>query len=265
MSKIGNVKKRHYRSILYRSVLKSIGIFNFRSESNGLRKFIRKNKYSSLILTLSAFLFAVSLVSFGNLKFEQFLLANKPSDLQSEPSDNIVQDSLVLGDRVQIQAEDRKNYSGDFVYEDKRVYVLDQYFKSRNSPLYGQAIHFVEACDTYGAPKDCITTTAIARHETDLCKYIYSAEMHNCMGWGGAGEYRQSFNSFKEHIYVATDVLVNQYGVEYMIDPELMEDVFCGPQAECEGWGDRVKILMEELDSYSESIGMGRLSDLRES
>jgi hypothetical protein len=146
---------------------------------------------------------------------------------------------------------------------DKRIYVLDQYFKTRNSPLYGQANLFVEACDRFGAPKDCLTTAAIARHETDLCNYYNSAEMHNCMGWGGGGIYRTRFANFKDHIDVATDVLVNQYGIKYMIEPALMEKVFCGPDPECAGWGARVKQFMVEIDNYGESLGVGRLSELR--
>jgi hypothetical protein len=153
--------------------------------------------------------------------------------------------------------------SSSFKSLDKRIYVLDQYFKTRNSPLYGMANLFVEACDRFGAPKDCITTAAIARHETDLCNYYNSAEMHNCMGWGGGGIYRTRFDSFKDHIDVATDVLVNQYGTKYMIDPRLMEKVFCGPDPECAGWGTRVIQFMNEIDNFAVSLGVGRLSELR--
>ena len=83
------------------------------------------------------------------------------------------------------------------------------------------------------------------------------------MGWGGAGENRIIYNSFEEHIYTATDVLVNQYGIEYMDDPRLMEKVFCGPQEECIGWGNRILHFMREIDDFSESLGVGRLTDLR--
>lgn len=145
---------------------------------------------------------------------------------------------------------------------DKRIYVLDEYFKMRNSPLYGYAKTFVEACDRYGAPKDCLVVPAIARHETDLCKYYMSAEMKNCMGWGGGGEYRMTFNSFEEHINIAYDVLVNQYGLEFMRDPSLMDDTFCGPEAGCKGWGYRVKVLEQEIDDFGVSLGVGRLSEL---
>lgn len=145
---------------------------------------------------------------------------------------------------------------------DKRVYVLDEYFKMRNSPLYGHAKDFVGACDQFGAPKDCIAVAAIARHETDLCKYYMSHEMRNCMGWGGGGEYRMRFDSYEQHIYNAYDVLVNQYGLRFLRDPSLMDTTFCGSEPGCTGWGERVKFFMREIDDFGVSLGVGRLSEL---
>jgi hypothetical protein len=72
-----------------------------------------------------------------------------------------------------------------------------------------------------------------------------------------------SFASYQDMIDNATNVLVNQYGSRYMLNPILMEGVFCGPQAECEGWGARILYFMEEIDTFSESLGFGRLSALR--
>jgi len=145
---------------------------------------------------------------------------------------------------------------------DKRVYVLDEYFKMRNSPLYGYAQEFVAACERHRAPKDCIVLAAIARHETDLCKYYMSAEMKNCMGWGGGGEYRMQFSSFEEHINVAYDVLVNQYGLRFMRDPSLMDTTFCGSEPGCTNWGTRIKFFMREIDDFGVGLGVGRLSEL---
>lgn len=145
---------------------------------------------------------------------------------------------------------------------DKRVYVLDEYFKMRNSPLYGYASEFVAACERHGAPKDCIVLAAIARHETDLCKYYMSAEMRNCMGWGGGGEYRMRFDTFEEHINIAYDVLVNQYGLRFMRNPSLMDTTFCGSEPGCTNWGERIKFFMREIDDFGVSLGVGRLSEL---
>lgn len=149
------------------------------------------------------------------------------------------------------------------VFMDKREYVLEAYFRQRNSPLVGTGKIFVEACDSFGAPVDCISVAAIARHETDLCNYFISAQMHNCLGWGGGGEYRMTFPDFRTMIFTAHDVLVNQYGNAYMDDPRKMETVFCGPQDECIGWGARVLRFMREIDDLGVSLGVGRLTDLR--
>lgn len=145
---------------------------------------------------------------------------------------------------------------------DVRVYILEKYFEANNSPLVGTGHVFIEKCLQYGAPADCISVPAIAKHETDLCNYYVSAEQHNCWGWGGGGEYRQEFDSFETSIDTATRVLATQYGPRFMMDPRLMERVFCGPQAECDNWGNRIIFFMRELDDFSAGLGLGlRLTD----
>jgi len=148
---------------------------------------------------------------------------------------------------------------------DERAYVFDQYFLANNSPLYGYGKYFVEKCDQYGAPKDCITIIAIARNETNLCKYKVSAEMHNCWGFGGGGEYRLYFESFEASIDKVSRVLMEGYGPQYMIDPSLMEGTFCGPQDECKNWGNSIKFFIKQIDEFGKSLGVGSLLDLRNS
>ncbi len=228
-------------------------------------KFKLKNKISKRSVFLISSFITIFLVFFFTVVIT---INSKVSDSYALSASEIVEISpneylTAEGSGLEENFVTYKTKSSTFKSLDKRVYVLDEYFKSRNSPLYGQAKYFVEACDKYGAPKDCISTTAIARHETDLCNYANSADYHNCMGWGGAGEHRRRYTSFQEHIDIATDVLVNQYGPSYMDDPRLMEAVFCGPQDECIGWGSRVLVFMREIDSFSESLGVGRLTDLR--
>jgi hypothetical protein len=151
-------------------------------------------------------------------------------------------------------------YSGA-ISNDIRINVLEKYFEG--SPLSGTANLFVEACDHFGAPKDCTTVAAIAKHETDLCRYYTSAQTHNCWGFGGPGVYRVKFNSFKEGIFKVTDVLVNQYGIEYMLDARKMEKVFCGPQDECIGWGSRINFFMDQINKLSIQMGYPSLYSLR--
>jgi len=156
------------------------------------------------------------------------------------------------------------NIESNIQSKDKRGYVLDQYFKSYNSPLYGHGNTFVKACDQYQAPEDCLIVAAIAKHETNLCTYKSSSEMFNCWGFGGGDSYRRRFNSFEESIDIVTKVLAEEYGRKYMIDPELMEKTFCGVEDPlCEGWGDRVKSILLDINEFSKGIYMGDLINLR--
>lgn len=138
---------------------------------------------------------------------------------------------------------------------DLRAYVLDEYFRANNSPLYGTGKIFAAACDRYGAPRDCTTVAAIARAETDLCKYLDSASYFNCWGFGGGGIYRIRFSNWEESINLVTERLVNSYGIRYMIDPSLMEQTFCGSEPGCTGWGNRVKYFMYQISNYSKELG----------
>ncbi|MBL8015613.1 MAG: hypothetical protein JNK26_05520, partial [Candidatus Doudnabacteria bacterium] len=148
--------------------------------------------------------------------------------------------------------------------QDVRAFVLDRYFHDNRSPLYGTGSLFVEACDTYGAPYDCVVVAAIARAETDLCKYHTSATYYNCWGFGGGGAYRIYFSSWRESIFRVTDTLVNNYGIEYMVDPSKMERVFCGNEPGCTNWGNRVKFHMKIIDEYPLGMGLGfKLTDLK--
>lgn len=148
---------------------------------------------------------------------------------------------------------------------DERAYVFDQYFLANNSPLYGYGNYFVEKCDQYNSPKDCITIVAIARNETDLCKYSISAEMHNCWGFGGGGVHRLYFESFEASIDRVSRVLMEGYGRQYIEDPSLMEGTFCGPQDECKNWGNSIKFFIRQIDEFGKSLGVGSLLELRNS
>lgn len=145
--------------------------------------------------------------------------------------------------------------NGTAKLQDWRAYVLDEYFRAHESPLYGTGDIFVAACNEFGAPADCLTVAAIADAETDLCKYGGSHLYYNCWGFGGGGEYRMYFSSWDESIRRVTDVLVNQYGREYMIDPSLMERTFCGWEPGCTNWGNRVKYFMTEISNYALQLG----------
>ncbi len=142
---------------------------------------------------------------------------------------------------------------------DRRAYVLDEYFNRNNSPLYGTGQVMVDACEKYGAPSDCLIVAAIARNESNLCKYSYSADMHNCWGYGGGGVYRMTFSSFEESIDRVTRTLMEGYGPQYINDPSLMETTFCGNEPGCTNWGNKIKHFRSEINDLAIELGVGSL------
>ncbi len=263
---LGKVKKKHITDRFRRKLhvyrrfesndtdyftLKPKEKFNFKMPFGSKFNFDKMSIFFALILIVVPLSFVTL-----DQKVNKYII--NASTTTSE--DLLIDDSE---DNTFIKGVSSDDYNSKFKGIDKRVYVLDEYFKSNNSPLYGTADTFVESCDKYGAPKDCITLAAIAKHETDLCKYHNSAEMFNCIGWGGGGDNRLRFNNFEEMIDTSTKVLVQQYSYDMMVDPSKMETVFCGPQDECAGWGNRVKIIMNQIDEFSVSLGVGKLTDLR--
>lgn len=142
------------------------------------------------------------------------------------------------------------------IFIDKRAYVLDRYMQDHGSPLAGKGQVFVDACDRYGAPRECITTVAIAYNETHLCKYPGSAEMFNCWGYGGGGIYRMTFSSYEEGIDIVTKALTKYYGNKYIEDPSLMDGTFCGNEPGCNGWGNKIKYFMNNIRQYARDLGV---------
>jgi|GEM_PF-1379056 len=147
---------------------------------------------------------------------------------------------------------------------DFRAVVFDEYFRRNNSPLYGLGSVFVDRCEKYKAPKDCTIMVAIARAETDLCKYPPSQAQKNCWGFGGSGQNRYDFSSYAEGIDVVTERLANGYGYKCMIDPRAMEMVYCGQRPSCQGWGEVILKFMDGINKLSIEMGYQALYSLRE-
>lgn len=260
MVRIGKVKKRHYRQKIQEVFLENIKQRNYTRRTLST---LKSNKYYIVIFSFIFIIFSFTFFEVSSNQFDNYIESSSEKILTNQNSVTTYTNSSVLGETTEIDFTVTEEKKSEFVQKDPRVYVLDEYFKTRNSPLVGYAEDFVKECDHFGAPKDCIVIPAIARHETDLCTYYNSGQMHNCMGWGGGGSNRMTFSSFEEHIRIATDVLVNQYGNQYLIDPSLMERTFCGPQEECDNWGNRIKGFVREIDDFGVSLGVGRLTDLR--
>jgi hypothetical protein len=146
---------------------------------------------------------------------------------------------------------------------DKRAYVLNEYFRINNSPLQGTGEIMVRKCLEFGAPRDCTIVAAIARAETDLCKYHASGSYFNCWGFGGAGPNRIRFTSWEQSIDRVYRSLAFSYGPRYILNPSLMERRFCGSEPGCTGWGRRVQFFVYEIDQLSISMGFGSMLALR--
>lgn len=238
-----------------------------------LIKRFRSNKLNVSRLSLYLFLFLVlglgvnEIVKMLSGNIESYSVQAKESyyktSLNFDPS-AISLKSVANSEQVLGIHKSGQNINSNINLVDERAYVFDQYFLVNNSPLYGYGKYFVEKCEQYGAPKDCVTIVAIARNETDLCKYPLSAEMYNCWGFGGGGVYRIKFSNFEESIDRVSRVLMEGYGPQYIKDPSLMEGTFCGPQDECKNWGNSIKFFIRQIDEFGKGLGVGSLLDLRD-
>lgn len=140
-----------------------------------------------------------------------------------------------------------------FTPYDYRARILDLYFKSNESPLYGYGSAFVTACDKYGAPADCTLLPAIGQVETGLCRTASSQKQHNCWGYGGSGVNRIIYPNFDQAIDEITRRLMAGYGRNFFIDPEIGELVYCG--AHCNTWGDKVKVYQQNIRNLAKANG----------
>lgn len=201
------------------------------------------------------FAFVISFLSLVNVRA---VVQNTFSNyyVNADSSNPDIKPPVITSDGTQSVNSEAFNSNSNASFVDKRAYVLNRYLASNNSPLAGYGQTFVDACDKYGAPRECITVVAISYNETHLCKYPGSAEMFNCWGFGGGGVYRMTFSSFYESIDRVTKVLVQQYGIKYIEDPSLMDGTFCGNEEGCNGWGVRIKYFMKDIRNYAATLGI---------
>lgn len=182
------------------------------------------------------------------------------NDLESEYVQGI--DTNII--QLNLKKTKENNYNFRVSKTDFREIVFDYYLELNESPLSGLGSKFVESCEKYGAPNDCTTVLAIARIETDLCKYGPSQVQQNCWGFGGSGENRYYFSSYEDGIDLVTERLVFGYGNYYMINPNEMEMTYCGPRESCRTWGDKVQREMDNINNLSESLGYRSLYSMRQ-
>jgi len=240
---IGRVARRSKIKTVKKAVFKPIDLIrNYKSTK--LKKF-------AMVLIA----FAISFFSLINVRG---VIQNSINNyyVNADSSNPDIKPPVISTDSNAIKNSEAFNSNSNATFVDKRAYVLNRYLESNNSPLAGYGQTFVDACDRYGSPHECITTVAIAYNETHLCKYPGSADMFNCWGFGGGGVNRITFSSFNESIDRVTKVLTQQYGLKYMEDPSLMDGTFCGNEEGCNGWGVRIKYFMTDIRNFAQSLGV---------
>jgi hypothetical protein len=225
-----------------------------------LKKLIHLLNNITFILILS-FLFALVAILVV-IEYKNFVKSDKITNIISDQY--VDNNSQKVSPRIfnLIEYKDQ-NFSYEIDRTDFRAIVFDYYFDLNNSPLKGFGRIFVEKCEKYNAPQDCTILIAIAKVETDLCKYLPSQEQKNCWGFGGAGSNRYIFSTYTDAIDLINSRLVNGYGKYNMTHPNNMEVIYCGNDTTCLTWGERVQEAMDELNNLSVSMGYMPLYSLR--
>jgi len=161
----------------------------------------------------------------------------------------------VLG--AQAVREDQGNnvgsFSSKFYNSNYRAYVFDKYFEKNDSPLYGYGQDFIDACESYGAPSDCLLMVAIAKAETNLCTTPGSNAQKNCWGFGGSGTNRIVWPDYKTSINEVTRRVMEGYGVRFFEDANNGKFYYCG--SHCDKWGNVVNGYKNEINEFGISLG----------
>lgn len=100
---------------------------------------------------------------------------------------------------------------------DARVPIIHSYLSKYGSPLAPHAEKIVTEADKAGI--DFRLLTAIARQESNLCKYA-PEDTYNCWGWGIHKRGTLGFESFDEAIEVVSLGLKQKYIAEGLVTPE---------------------------------------------
>lgn len=137
--------------------------------------------------------------------------------------------------------------------KDKRVTILTQYLKERNSPMVSSAKTFVEAADTNDL--DWKFVAAIAGLESTFGKHIpYNS--YNAWGWGVYGDNVIRFTSFDEGIATVSKGLRQNYINKGAKDVYSIGRIYAASPT----WAERVTFLMNSIDAFSERYEAKNLS-----
>ena len=96
----------------------------------------------------------------------------------------------------------------NLISSDARGDILKDYFQKYNSPLEPYSYYIVNLADEYDV--DFRLITAIARQESNLCKFIPD-NTFNCWGWGIHSRGTMGFPSYEDAIKTVTEGLKKDY------------------------------------------------------
>ncbi len=147
-----------------------------------------------------------------------FSLYSLNKNVQDDPSKVLgVNDSQIFA----ALPDESPSTSIKFISSDARGDILKQYLSQYDSPLLPYAYFIVNVADEYGI--DFRLITAIARQESNLCKFI-PENTYNCWGWGIHSRGTLGFSSYEEGIRTVSEGLARDYIGKGYTDPnEIMK------------------------------------------
>ncbi len=139
--------------------------------------------------------------------------------------------------------EEYPSVSLSFAVEDARVPIIRAYLKKYNSPLVAHAEKLVSEADKNEL--DFRLLTAIARQESNLCKFI-PEDSYNCWGWGIHKSGTLGFESYDQAIEVVSLGLKQKYIDKGYKTPEEIMSKYT-PHSNG-SWANGVTQFMEDLE-----------------
>lgn len=138
------------------------------------------------------------------------------------------------------------------VVEDKRVTILREYLKTKNSPLVPHAEDFIEAADAHGV--DWKLVPSITGVESSFGRFIPGGHevgytSYNGWGWGVYGNQALKFKSWRDGIFTVTAGLKKNYINKGLTTPMAMNRVYAASPT----WGVKVTFFMEDLSKFEKA------------
>lgn len=146
--------------------------------------------------------------------------------------------------------------------EDKRVKVLEDYFRDKNSVLSNFAKDFIDNAKNYNI-QNWQLIPAIAIAETYGCRTDISDLQKNCWGWGGGPSRRVWFSSYESAIEIISREMIETYGNE-RLNAKDIQNTYCGRWCAEMGWqwAMRVNYYVSEINDYGEKYGLERTNEI---